>query len=75
MGDNNSIPIPEYPPIRVHCDCCGAELEGDRDIFEERPDRWICEDCFLEYCKDNIDIYQMAKWLHVPRQRASYLYE
>ena len=63
-----SYGIHEYAPVTAFCSCCGAELAGDMDIY-------YCEDCFRQYCIDNLDLDKMAKMLHVRIREASYLYE
>ena len=72
-----SYGIHEYAPVTAFCSCCGAELAGDQDIYEidAAQDIYYCEDCFRQYCIDNLDLDKMAKMLHVRIREASYLYE
>ena len=71
-----SYGIHEYPPITCNCDVCGRECSSDEILFEIDPNgKWACEDCFEEYCKDNLDIYEMARLWHIRKEKGYYLGE
>ena len=61
---------PEYKPISHWCDCCGAEIEDEDDVFQADNGQWYCEECFRDYCIDNLDIYDMAKMWNIPVAKA-----
>lgn len=60
MGDNNSIPIPEYKPITHHCSCCGKEIDDEEELFEVDGGEYLCGDCFMQYITVNFDPYDLA---------------
>lgn len=60
MGDNNSIPIPEYKPVTHHCSCCSKEIDDEEELFEV-DDEYLCEDCFVQFITVNYDAFDFAK--------------
>ena len=62
---------PEYKPISHWCDCCGAEIEDEDDVFEIDPNgKWCCDACFVQWAMDNVDIKDLAQLFDVPVRKA-----
>ena len=73
MADSWLNNYPEYPPASGYCDGCGREIDYDEDIFEIDRDKFYCEECFEQYCHDNLDIYELAKLWHCHVRKGEYL--
>ena len=68
-----SYGINEYATPKYNCECCGTGLVDDDVIFEIDNGKWVCEECFRDYCIDNLDIYEMAKLWRIRKEKAYYL--
>lgn len=61
---------PEYKPIIHYCDVCGCEIDDEEEVFGADNGKWYCEECFRDYCINNINIYDVAKMWAIPVRKA-----
>ena len=65
------VDYPEYKPVTHYCDYCGCEIDDEQDVYEVDPNGiWVCEECFKDYCIDNLDIDEMAKLWKIRKEKA-----
>lgn len=65
----DSYGINEYPPITHWCSFCGGELEDEAEVYETEFGV-MCEDCFYNFCKINLDLHEMAELWNIPVRKA-----